>query len=166
MDFNLMKQKERPVAKIMTWYTGPIDAYFKNCGLDRLEYRSIIFENKIIYDTEQYQQYPVINYPQNDVDYTRIVEHKKFLNQKSPHTYISFERTVDNGDPYYPVPNKRNSELYENYRKLAINTKDVIFLGRLASYKYYNMDQAIVNSLETVANYIKEYRERIILQNI
>jgi UDP-galactopyranose mutase len=163
-DFNSMSN--RPCATFMTWYTGPIDAYFKNSNLPKLEYRSINFENKIIHHTEFYQPYPVINYTQNNVDYTRIVEYKHFLNQTSPHTNISFERTTDKGDPYYPIPDKRNYDLYEEYKKLASDTNKTIFLGRLASYKYYNMDQAILNSLDRVTEYVRSLNDNKKVINI
>ena len=132
-------------------YTGPIDLYFKNSNLDKLEYRSINFVKESYKNMNYFQPNSVVNYPQNDVEYTRIVEYKHFLNQISPHTTIVKEYTTDIGEPYYPVPNKKNIELYEKYRELADKEtleKNVYFIGRLANYKYYNMDQAIKNSLD------------------
>jgi UDP-galactopyranose mutase len=128
-------------------YTGPIDNYFNN--LPKLEYRSINFEKKIIKNMNYFQINSVINYPSMDVSYTRIVEYKYFLNQKSNDTIIVHETTTDKGEPFYPVPNTKNLELYEVYKKLALEEekKNVFFLGRLANYKYINMDQAIENSL-------------------
>jgi UDP-galactopyranose mutase len=93
----------------------------------------------------------VINYPEPDVPYTRIVEYKHFLNQQSNDTVIVYETTNDKGDPYYPVPNDKNLKLYEKYKELAQieeKTKNVYFIGRLANYKYFNMDQAIRNALD------------------
>ena len=95
-----------------------------------------------------YQTNSVVNYPGLEVPYTRIVEYKHFLNQKSPHTTIVKELTKEDGDPYYPVPNKKNLDLYEKYKLLADNQTQVHFVGRLASYKYFNMDGAILNALE------------------
>jgi len=92
----------------------------------------------------------VVNYPESKYPFTRAVEYKHFLNQKSKHSLIVTEKTNDHGEPYYPVPNTRNLDLYEKYRKLAEEEetkKNVYFVGRLANYKYFNMDQAIENAL-------------------
>lgn len=130
------------------FYTGPIDAYFQNM-YESLEYRSIDFKVQRMYDIGYFQPNSVVNYPQNDIDYTRIVEYKHFLHQRSPHTVIVSETTNDNSKfPYYPIPNERNKKLYEKYKELALLEKDVYFIGRLANYKYFNMDQAILNALE------------------
>lgn len=129
-------------------YTGPIDRYFQNSGLEKLGYRSIEFIEERFKNMNFYQINSVINYPENNVPFTRIVEYKHFLNQHSPHTTIVKEITKDSGEPYYPVPNKRNLALYEKYKELAKLENNVHFIGRLASYKYFNMDQAIKNSLE------------------
>ena len=131
-----------------TIFTGPIDEYFKHCGLEKLEYRSIDFNQYIYRNTNFYQPNSVVNYP-NTENFTRIVEYKHFLNQKSKHTIIVTEKTKDIGEPYYPVPNKKNLDLYEKYKQLAINEEknNVYFLGRLANYKYFNMDAAIENAL-------------------
>jgi UDP-galactopyranose mutase len=83
-----------------------------------------------------------------EVPYTRIVEYKHFLNQQSKDTVIVKEITTDKGEPYYPVPTFQNQELYEKYRKFALEEKSVHFLGRLANYRYFNMDAAILNALE------------------
>ncbi len=132
-------------------YTGPIDDYFANIGFEKLEYRSIHFDIEYIKNTNYYQTNSVVNYPEPNVPFTRIVEYKHFLNQKSPHTTIVREFTTDKGEPYYPVLNEKNLELYEKYKKLAeeeMDNKNIHFLGRLANYKYFNMDQAILNSLD------------------
>jgi UDP-galactopyranose mutase len=128
-------------------FTGPIDRYFENSGLDKLEYRSIHFDIERIKNHGFYQQNSVVNYPETNVNFTRIVEYKHFYNQKSDSTIISREFTTDIGEPYYPIPNTKNLELYEKYRELASKEKDVYFVGRLASYKYFNMDDAILNAL-------------------
>jgi len=129
-------------------FTGPIDSYFPD--LEKLEYRSIDFNIKVIKDMNYYQPNSVVNYPSKDIPFTRIVEYKHFLNQKSKDTVIVSEKTNDIGEPYYPVPNKKNLDLYEKYKLLAKNeeNKNIFFVGRLANYKYFNMDEAIFNSLE------------------
>lgn len=129
-------------------YTGPIDYYFADQGFEKLEYRSINFEIKRMMNSGYFQPNSVVNYPGKEVNFTRIVEYKHFLNQKSPHTVIVYERTTDKGDPYYPVLNKRNLALFEKYKNLADKEKKVYFVGRLANYKYFNMDAAIENALE------------------
>jgi UDP-galactopyranose mutase len=118
-------------------------------GMEKLEYRSIDFTIEIIKNMNYYQPNSVVNYPSKELPYTRIVEYKHFLNQKSNDTIIVSEKTNDSGEPYYPVPNKKNLELYENYKLLAKNeeSKNIYFVGRLANYKYFNMDEAILNSL-------------------
>ena len=135
-----------------TIFTGPIDSYFND--YEKLEYRSIDFKLNVIKNMNYYQPNSVVNYPQNDVEFTRIVEYKHFLNQKSNDTVIVSETTNDKGEPYYPVPNEKNLNLYEKYKKLAKEeeNKNVFFIGRLANYKYFNMDQAILNSLDFFDN--------------
>lgn len=128
------------------FYTGPIDKYFKD--LPKLEYRSIIFQHET-HDLNggYYQENSVVNYPNNDVEFTRIVEYKHFNHQKSDKTTIVKEFSTSHGDPYYPIPNEKNRNLYKQYQKLADQEKGVTFVGRLANYKYFNMDQAIENAL-------------------
>eukprot|EP00928_Gymnodinium_smaydae_P040008 TRINITY_DN2720_c0_g1_i3.p1 TRINITY_DN2720_c0_g1~~TRINITY_DN2720_c0_g1_i3.p1 ORF type:complete len:465 (+),score=72.73 TRINITY_DN2720_c0_g1_i3:83-1477(+) len=140
-------------------YTGPIDAYFAAQGMPKLEYRSIRFENEFVAEPEGgfFQEAMVINYPSPDEAFTRIVEYKHVPNQTKAvlegavkGTTIAREYSTADGDPYYPIPNPRNQELYEKYRALAEEEEGstVCFVGRLASYKYFNMDQAILNALE------------------
>lgn len=141
-------------------FTGPIDQYFSNACLEKLEYRSIHFNIQKIKNMNYYQPNSVVNYPSKDVPYTRIVEYKHFLNQSSQDTIIVSEETNDEGEPYYPVPNKKNLDLYEKYKILSENeeNKNVFFVGRLANYKYFNMDEAIKNSLDFFENIImKKY---------
>ena len=128
-------------------YTGPIDTYFKNKGYEKLEYRSIDFHIEVK-NMNFYQPNSVVNFPSIDSKYTRQVEYKHFLNQKSDKTIIVSETTNDHGEPYYPVPNDKNLKLYETYKELSDKEKDVYFVGRLANYKYFNMDQAISNALQ------------------
>lgn len=144
-------------------YTGPIDAYFAAQGMPKLEYRSIRFEEEFVPEPEGgfFQEAMVVNYPSPDVGFTRIVEYKHVPNQtervkqgKVKGTLIAREYSMSEGDPYYPVPNPANQALYEKYRTLAEKEQGskVCFVGRLASYKYFNMDQAILNALEIYDN--------------
>ncbi len=130
------------------FFTGPIDQFFDYKFKDKLQYRSIRFEFET-HDTEFYQEHPVINYP-NEHDYTRIVEYKHFTKQKHPKTTISKEYPSWEGEPYYPVPNPKNDEIYSLYKAEAekLEKDGVYFVGRLANYKYFNMDQAFKNALE------------------
>jgi len=140
------------------FFTGPIDHYYSELNLPKLEYRSINFV-KEYHDIDYYQSNSVINYPLcysyqdnniNETPWTRIIEYKHFYNQIVPNkTVIVKEYTSDVGDPYYPVPTKRNQDLYLQYQKEAIKDeeKNIYFLGRLGSYKYLNMDQAIDQAL-------------------
>mmetsp|Transcript_62957 Transcript_62957/g.153312 ORF Transcript_62957/g.153312 Transcript_62957/m.153312 type:complete len:595 (-) Transcript_62957:228-2012(-) len=134
-----------------TYYTGPVDTYFADLGWPKLEYRSLDFERQVIKDVPNsgyFQPAFVVNHPSTEDDYTRIVEYKHLLNQTSPHTVIFIERSKDSGEPYYPVPNDENKELYRKYQDMALKEPNVTFVGRLANYKYFNMDQAILNALE------------------
>ncbi len=106
-DFNDFKKNNDLSIYESIIYTGPIDRYFEDSKLDKLEYRSIDFKINIIKNTKYFQQNSVINYPEINFPFTRIVEYKHFLNQKSDHTIIVSETTNDKGDPYYPVLNKK-----------------------------------------------------------
>jgi len=131
------------------FYTGPIDRFFefKHSIEDKLEYRSINFVSETV-DQEFFQENSVVNYPGMEVDFTRIIEYKHFGNQKSDKTTIVKEFTVDTGEPYYPVPNEKNRRIYNRYKEEAEKLKDIYFVGRLANYKYFNMDQAFKNALD------------------
>ena len=131
------------------FYTGPIDLYFKDRGYPALEYRSLRFEIEER-DEELYQENAVVNYTEETVPWTRICEYKHILNQKARGTTIVKEFPSAVGEPYYPIPNQRNTDLYETYRAMALEEerKGVYFVGRLANYKYFNMDQAIENALD------------------
>lgn len=135
-------------------YTGPIDAYF-DFALGALEYRSVNFETEVL-DIPNFQGNAVVNYTDNDTPFTRIIEHKWFEFGKDekgndlPKTVISREYSAEwkKGDePYYPVNDKRNTELYAKYKQMAENEKKIIFAGRLGEYKYYDMDQVIAAAL-------------------
>ncbi len=127
-------------------YTGPVDEFF-DWKLGKLPYRSLRFEHRTL-EQEQFQPVAVVNYPQTE-DYTRITEYKHLTGQKAPKTSISYEYPTDVGDPYYPVPRAENEALYKRYEALANARQDVWFVGRLATYRYYNMDQVVGQALAT-----------------
>lgn len=126
-------------------YTGPID-YFFDYKYGKLPYRSLRFEMET-YNQEYYQEVAVVNYP-NDFDFTRITEFKHMTLQKHPLTTIIKEYPQATGEPYYPLLNEKAMELYEKYKAEAQKLRSVYFIGRLAEYKYYNMDQAVKRALE------------------
>lgn len=125
-------------------YTGPIDYYFNYC-FGKLPYRSIDFKFET-HESEVFQATGTINYP-NEHPYTRVTEFKYLTGQKHPKTTVVYEYPKAEGDPYYPVPRAENTELYNKYRHLAAKEKHVHFAGRLGTYKYYNMDQVVAQSL-------------------
>ena len=125
-------------------YTGPVDAYF-DYRYGKLPYRSLEFRHET-HDTDVYQEAPVINYP-NDQPYTRVTEFKYLTGQTHHKTGIVYEYPRADGDPYYPIPRKENAEIYNKYKALADLNPDVHFVGRLATYKYYNMDQIVAQAL-------------------
>ena len=130
-------------------YTGRIDEYF-NFKLGHLEYRSLKFDTKV-FDTENYQGNAVVNYTGKEVDYTRVIEHKHFEFGTQPKTVVTFEYPADykeGMEAYYTVNDDKNNLLADEYRVLADNEKNVIFGGRLAEYKYYDMDDVIKHALE------------------
>lgn len=129
-------------------YTGPIDSYFNYC-FGKLPYRSLKFKHQT-YNQPVYQPAPVVNYP-NDELYTRITEFKYLTGQEHPRTSIVYEFPQSQGDPYYPIPRKENTQLYSKYKALACRTPGVTFVGRLATYRYYNMDQIVGQALAVYA---------------
>jgi len=129
-------------------YTGPVDEYFDHC-FGKLPYRSLQFQWETR-DTAVAQEAPVINHP-NDHLYTRVTEFKYLSGQDHPKTTLVYEFPTDIGDPYYPVPTAANAALYAKYQALADATPDVQFLGRLGTYKYYNMDQVVAQALAQYA---------------
>lgn len=135
-------------------FTGPIDHYFSNKGLEKLEYRSIDFNIEHKLNCNYFQPNSVVNYPEKEYPFTRIVEYKHFLNQSSKHSVIVSEKTNDVGEPYYPVLNDKNILLFEKYKMLSKEEKNIHFIGRLANFKYFNMDQAILNALEYFDKYL------------
>lgn len=138
-------------------YTGPIDEYYDYC-YGKLEYRSLRFEEELLL-TDNYQGNAVVNYTSNDVPYTRIIEHKHFENTECDWTIITKEYpvSIEKGkDPYYPINNDKNNELYSKYKELADKDDKVIFGGRLGSYKYYDMDKTVEQALLLVNKLKKE----------
>lgn len=130
-----------------TVYTGPIDAYF-NHAFGKLPYRSLRFEHEHLPGTESYQPTTTVNYP-NEFDFTRITEFKKMTGQRIAGTSIVREYPEADGDPYYPIPRPKNQALFARYNRLSRGQRDVTFVGRLAEYRYYNMDQAVGSALKT-----------------
>ncbi len=129
-------------------YTGPIDEFFDFC-YGKLPYRSLHFHHETLAQ-EVFQPAPVVNYP-NEHLYTRCTEFKYLTGQEHPKTAVVYEYPTAEGDPYYPVPKLENQELYKKYKQLADATPGVHFVGRLATYKYYNMDQVTAQALTLYA---------------
>lgn len=133
-------------------YTGAIDAYYNYC-YGKLEYRTVYFETQEL-PVENYQGNAVVNYTDSETPYTRIIEHKHFEYGTEPTTVISKEypkEWQDGDEPYYPVNNEKNQELYSKYAALAAKNDKVLFGGRLGEYKYYDMDKVIESALNTVS---------------
>ena len=136
-------------------YTGPIDEFFNYC-YGHLPYRSLQFKHEHLADCKQYQTVGTVNYP-NEHDYTRITEFKHLTSQKHNGTSIVKEYPQATGEPFYPIPREANQQLYIKYRDLAKQqTKKISFVGRLAEYKYYNMDQVIGAALSRADKIIKK----------
>jgi len=143
-DFDVVREE-------VTWdklvFTGPIDEYF-GYRYGRLPYRSLRFRHETI-DQQWFQPVAVVNYPAEAVPYTRITEYKHLTGQEAPKTSITYEYPSSEGDPYYPIPRPENQALFKRYEALALAEPDVIFVGRLATYRYYNMDQVVGQALAT-----------------
>lgn len=129
-------------------YTGPIDAYFDHCH-GKLPYRSLQFEHEHFSDQAQHQSVGTVNYP-NRHAYTRITEFKHLTGQSHSGTSVVREYPTAHGDPYYPIPNPDNEALYKKYKALAAEEDKVTFVGRLAGYRYFNMDQVVGAALSAV----------------
>ncbi len=135
-------------------YTGTLDSYYEY-RFGKLEYRSLRFETEVI-DQDNYQGVAVVNYTDRETPYTRIIEHKHFEFGTQPKTVITREYPADwqeGMEPYYPVNDEKNQKLYEQYAALAAQEKRVIFGGRLAEYKYYDMDKVIESALKRTKEY-------------
>ena len=127
-------------------YTGPVDEFF-NYRYGKLPYRSLRFKFETL-ETSQFQETGTINYP-NDYGFTRITEFKHLTGQKHDKTTLVYEYPEATGDPYYPVPRPENDQLYKKYAALANQLTNTYFVGRLATYRYYNMDQVVAQALTT-----------------
>ena len=134
-------------------FTGPIDAYFDYC-FGPLPYRSLRFEHEHLPQTRRYQSVGTVNYP-NDYAFTRITEFKHLTGQEHEGTSIVREYPSAQGDPYYPVPRPQNEELYRRYAERAATEANVTFVGRLAQYRYYNMDQVVAAALKAAQNILQ-----------
>jgi UDP-galactopyranose mutase len=143
VDFKELRKRARPK---LTIYTGPIDEYFDR-RFGKLPYRSLRFEHEHKAGVELLQPVCTLNYP-NDYEFTRTTEFKHATGQQHAGTSIVREFPTDEGDPYYPVPRPENQALYKQYEVAAASERDTIFVGRLAQYRYYNMDQAVAASLK------------------
>ncbi len=138
-------------------YTGPIDEYFDH-RFGRLPYRSLRFEFERV-ERPLVQRVGTVNYPDEGVPFTRISEFKHLTGQTGPVTTLVREYPTADGDPYYPIPRPENAELYQRYQALATATAGVTFVGRLATYKYYNMDQVVGQALTTFRRLAEPHRD-------
>jgi UDP-galactopyranose mutase len=145
----LLNTDYREITDLVPWremiYTGPVDAYF-DYAFGKLPYRSLEFRHETL-PAAQVQAVGTVNYP-NDQPYTRITEFKHLTGQDHVKTSVVYEYPRAEGDPYYPVPRPENAALYEKYRELAKTQSRVHFVGRLATYRYYNMDQVVAQALK------------------
>jgi UDP-galactopyranose mutase len=128
-------------------FTGPIDEYFGH-RYGKLPYRSLKFRHETL-DQEWFQSVGTVNYPGLEFPYTRISEYKHLTGQSHDKTTITYEYPSAEGDPYYPIPRPENQALFKRYEALALQTPEVTFVGRLATYRYYNMDQVVGQALAT-----------------
>jgi UDP-galactopyranose mutase len=137
-------------------YTGPIDSYFDYC-FGKLPYRSLEFKFQTV-DAEYFQSTGTVNYP-NEHLYTRITDFKYLTGQKHSKTAIVYEYPRAEGDPYYPIPRPENAGIYKKYQQLASTLTNTYFVGRLATYKYYNMDQVVAQALTSFKKIVQEQPE-------
>lgn len=145
--FDHRTELEQAARKVV--YTGEIDRYFDYC-YGELEYRSLRFESERL-PQANYQGVAVMNFTDAETPYTRIIEHKHFSGVQTPHTVITREYPCEwqrGSEPYYPIGDERNSALYERYRALAAECRNVIFGGRLAEYRYYDMHQVVERAMQ------------------
>jgi UDP-galactopyranose mutase len=149
------KVRKRASWKLLV-FSGPIDEYFDFC-FGKLPYRSLRFEHEHLPNVERFQPVGTVNYP-NDHEFTRITEFKHLTGQRHLSTSIVREYPGNEGDPYYPVPRPENQELYQRYHALAERERDVLFVGRLAEYRYYNMDQVVARALMVFEKIISRTR--------
>lgn len=138
-------------------FTGPIDEFF-DYRFGRLEYRSVRFETKLL-NQDYFQDNSVINYTDRETPFTRIIEHKYFNDTKSDKTVVTAEYPVEgfvNNEPYYPINDKKNNDLYNQYKEYSRNFPKISFGGRLGDYRYYNMDEVVYNALETAKRLLND----------
>jgi UDP-galactopyranose mutase len=128
-------------------WTGPVDEFF-GFRFGKLPYRSLHFEHRTL-EQEWFQPVGTVNHPAEDVPFTRVSEYKHMTGQRHPSTSVTYEFPRAEGEPYYPIPRAENQALYKRYEALADATSDVWFVGRLATYRYYNMDQIVGQALAT-----------------
>ena len=140
-------------------FTGPIDEYFGH-RYGKLPYRSLTFRHETI-DQEWLQPVAVVNYPDEAVPYTRVTEYKHLTGDVAPATSLTYEYPSAEGDPYYPIPREENQALFKRYEALAIAESNVTFVGRLATYRYYNMDQVVGQALATARRLIPRLRAQV-----
>ena len=155
VDYLDCREQLRPLADKVV-YTGPIDSYFDFC-YGPLGYRSVRFETELL-DTDNFQGNAVINYTDRETPYTRIIEHKHFEFGSQPRTVISREYSQEwhpGIEPYYPINDEKNGALYMKYKQLADSEGGVIFGGRLAEYRYYDMDAVIASALSVAERELK-----------
>ena len=148
-DFFQDRQKFESIASRII-YTGPLDEYF-DFKLGELEWRSLKFETKLLNEAN-HQGCAVVNYTGHEVDYTRVIEHKHFEFGNQPQTVITYEYPAPytkGAEKYYTINDATNNQLADKYRTLALKEPNVIFGGRLAEYKYYDMDDVIKKALDT-----------------
>lgn len=156
VDYLVERAALRPLASRVI-YTGCIDAYFDYC-FGPLEYRRVQFETRRM-DIPNYQGNAVVNYTDVDVPYTRVIEHKHFAFGTQPHTIVSWEYSAawrPGDEPYYPINDAKNQKLYARYADLMAGEKGVFCCGRLAEYRYYDMDRAMENALVLAKRLLKE----------
>jgi UDP-galactopyranose mutase len=144
VDFESVRQR---INCDLVVYTGPIDAYF-NYKHGPLPYRSLRFRHETL-NRKQFQSVGTVNYPDEATPFTRITEYKHLTGQKHAKTTITYEFPTAEGDPYYPIPTAENHERFKRYEAMARGASGVVFVGRLASYRYYNMDQVVGQALAT-----------------
>jgi UDP-galactopyranose mutase len=140
-------------------FTGPIDEYF-GCRFGKLPYRSLEFRHETL-SQEWLQDVAVVNYPSPDVPYTRVTEYKHLTGQQAPSTSITYEYPRAEGDPYYPIPRPENQALFKRYSALADQQEDTTFVGRLATYRYYNMDQVVGQALASYRRLMERTRPAV-----
>lgn len=156
-DFNADKDRFMNMAEKII-YTGPLDAFFNYC-YGNLEYRSLQFETQKL-EIENYQGVAVMNYTDKETPFTRIIEHKHFEYGEQPITIITKEYPAEwkkGSEAYYPINDEKNQKLYGQYQQLAKKTSNIIFGGRLAEYKYYDMDKTIASALKVAKNELEKY---------